>query len=221
MSTIVSTVETEKLNNSEEKTLHSMTPNDVQKAIAAFVVIQIIICVVVAVSNALILLVLIKNKKLRQDTSTLVIALAVADLWVGLFMGIDMTMNAIYFKHSNLEKYLFVILEIISSATQTSINSSMIHLLLIAADRFLSIMTPFRYNAIVTPRVTMVAIATSWTLSFIIYATSFLLEKLVNLRIVTFFRLSLYIIVISLLAGFYGKLGFTAFQHRKRFRWSI
>ena len=163
--------------------------------------------IIVVVCNTLILVAIGLDRQLRQSTSRLVVSLAVADLLVGVAMLLDNTLILAY-THGIIEG--IIIAKILTRyCAESAVYASMLHILIIALDRFMSVAMALRYNAMVTPKVTNVALICAWVTSVLATGVAWLSSP-------SYVRLSLFAMVTTLLVTLYCHVGYTAvIQGRK------
>ena len=180
----------------------------------------LVIALSVVVCNALILIAIAYDRRLRDQTSRLVGSLAVADLLLGLTYGINLlfTLKSVRWTLNSTERQLVHLLEFL---TESVFYASMFHLLAIGVDRFVSVMAPLMYDRLVTTTVTKVTLCAVWGVSALAGALQELIEVTVkqdevSTTFVYSLRLSLYVTIAVLMVVIYGRIGCIAAQHRKK-----
>uniref|UniRef100_A0A3Q3IK19 G-protein coupled receptors family 1 profile domain-containing protein n=1 Tax=Monopterus albus TaxID=43700 RepID=A0A3Q3IK19_MONAL len=108
----------------------------------------LIIAVLAIIGNFLVCLAITRNKKLRTVTNYFLVSLAVSDILVGL-VAIPCAML------TDLGQ-LFVLLQ-----------SSILSLLAVAAERYMAILLPFQYQHVMSPRNAHLALLVTWGLGAI------------------------------------------------------
>uniref|UniRef100_A0A3Q3IK83 G-protein coupled receptors family 1 profile domain-containing protein n=1 Tax=Monopterus albus TaxID=43700 RepID=A0A3Q3IK83_MONAL len=112
-----------------------------------YITTELIIAVLAIIGNFLVCLAITRNKKLRTVTNYFLVSLAVSDILVGL-VAIPCAML------TDLE--LFVLLQ-----------SSILSLLAVAAERYMAILLPFQYQHVMSPRNAHLALLVTWGLGAI------------------------------------------------------
>ncbi|KAG8597136.1 hypothetical protein GDO81_002171 [Engystomops pustulosus] len=133
-----------------------------------YIVLEVVIAVLAILGNVLVCWAVCINSNLQNATNYFVVSLAAADIAVGVLaipFAIAISTGFCATFHACLFIACFVLV-----LTQSSIFS----LLAIAADRYIAIRIPLRYNSLVTSRRANVIIAVCWLLSFVIGLTPML-----------------------------------------------
>lgn len=133
-----------------------------------YIVLEVVIAILSILGNVLVCWAVCINSNLQNATNYFVVSLAAADIAVGVLaipFAITISTGFCATFHACLFIACFVLV-----LTQSSIFS----LLAIAADRYIAIRIPLRYNSLVTSRRANVIIAICWLLSFIIGLTPML-----------------------------------------------
>ncbi|KAG8429661.1 hypothetical protein GDO86_002780 [Hymenochirus boettgeri] len=133
-----------------------------------YIVLEVAIAVLAILGNILVCWAVCINSNLQNATNYFVVSLAAADIAVGVLaipFAIAISTGFCATFHACLFIACFVLV-----LTQSSIFS----LLAIAADRYIAIRIPLRYNSLVTSRRANVFIAICWLLSFVIGLTPML-----------------------------------------------
>ncbi|XP_073510342.1 adenosine receptor A2a [Phyllobates terribilis] len=133
-----------------------------------YIVLEVVIAILSILGNVLVCWAVCINSNLQNATNYFVVSLAAADIAVGVLaipFAIAISTGFCATFHACLFIACFVLV-----LTQSSIFS----LLAIAADRYIAIRIPLRYNSLVTSRRANVIIAVCWLLSFVIGLTPML-----------------------------------------------
>ncbi|KAM4808086.1 adenosine receptor A2a [Rhinophrynus dorsalis] len=133
-----------------------------------YIVLEVAIAVLAILGNVLVCWAVCINSNLQNATNYFVVSLAAADIAVGILaipFAIAISTGFCATFHACLFIACFVLV-----LTQSSIFS----LLAIAADRYIAIRFPLRYNSLVTSRRANAIIAICWLLSFVIGLTPML-----------------------------------------------
>ncbi|ELU15216.1 hypothetical protein CAPTEDRAFT_187200 [Capitella teleta] len=170
------------------------------------------LCSVIVLGNLLILVAGFVNRDLRSKTPVLIQSLAVADLFVGVAF---MAAFSIALSRQNLPSMvvdaLYVGIEWVSYC-------SVMHLVCIAADRFISVLSPLRYPMFES-RMNSVMLAACWILALVTAVISRMLplHRLMKeiIHVVTYSATGL------MFFGCYGYIGFIARKHRLRIQSQI
>ena len=119
------------------------------------VVIKLIIFVITFLGNLFTILAFIKFPSLRRISNWFLFSLAISDLFSGVVMVIQLVD---FNKCAIIPQYLRL------AFSHVFILVSMVHLLLIAADRYLAISQPLHYDGKMTPKRAGILIGTTWLL---------------------------------------------------------
>ncbi|XP_041377301.1 5-hydroxytryptamine receptor 6-like [Gigantopelta aegis] len=124
----------------------------------------IVFCTIIG--NVFVFLAVISNKKLRTVSNYFIVSLSLADLLVGTVVMIPAALN-----ETIVEWVLGVeFCSIWASFDVMLCSASILNVCLISLDRYMSIMTPLRYNAAMTHRRALALLAGTW---FVAILTSF------------------------------------------------
>uniref|UniRef100_A0A8C5LKV5 Adenosine receptor A2 n=1 Tax=Leptobrachium leishanense TaxID=445787 RepID=A0A8C5LKV5_9ANUR len=134
----------------------------------SYIVLEVVTAVLAILGNVLVCWAVRINSNLQNATNYFVVSLAAADIAVGL-LAIPFAISISTGFCSTFYSCLFIACFVLV-LTQSSIFS----LLAIAADRYIAIRIPLRYNSLVTSQRANVIIAVCWLLSFIIGLTPML-----------------------------------------------
>ncbi|KAM9330837.1 adenosine receptor A2a [Gastrophryne carolinensis] len=133
-----------------------------------YIILEVVIAILAILGNVLVCWAVCINSNLQNATNYFVVSLAVADIAVGVLaipFAIAISTGFCTTFHACLFIACFVLV-----LTQSSIFS----LLAIAADRYIAIRIPLRYNSLVTSRRANAIIGICWLLSFVIGLTPML-----------------------------------------------
>ncbi len=142
------------------------------------IIIAIACAVVIALSlfgNALVVTVILRDKRLQNATNYILLSLAIADLTVSLLV---MLPSMIY---DIKQKWIFsrLFCKFYNSFDITCCTASILHLLLVAVDRYIAIFKPLSYRNLVRNRYVFVMVALVWILSLCLsYVDNFSLKFL-------------------------------------------
>ncbi|XP_053326377.1 adenosine receptor A2a [Spea bombifrons] len=133
-----------------------------------YIVLEVVTAVLAILGNVLVCWAVCINSNLQNATNYFVVSLAAADIAVGVLaipfaISISTGFCATFYSCLFIACFVLVL-------TQSSIFS----LLAIAADRYIAIRIPLRYNSLVTSQRANAIIAVCWLLSFIIGLTPML-----------------------------------------------
>ncbi|ELT94801.1 hypothetical protein CAPTEDRAFT_205992, partial [Capitella teleta] len=175
--------------------------------------VTITLCGVIIIGNAMIILAGIINRDLRRKTSILVASLALADLLVGI--SISITYSLIMQNERSILVMLFAMI-----FAHFSGNSAIVHLAIIAADRFISVFSPLRYAAIKTKlHVVMVIFCWSFGLIAGVLAQDVIIYPgFQGVKMINYLNFMTYFSICVLYGALYGYIGFTARKHRNNIR---
>ncbi|ELU09917.1 hypothetical protein CAPTEDRAFT_201967 [Capitella teleta] len=168
----------------------------------ALMLVLLIACILVISVNLLMLLTFAINRSVLHTMSPLVASLAFADLMVGLSMVLT-------FFVPGPGTGMFAILAVIGS---------LMHLLVIAIDRCVSVLIPMTYQAKMTTRKTVVIIVLLWITVLGIVACPMLAARSVRATPPQALQLSLFLLTSALLVGLYSYLGAVALRHHRKIR---
>ncbi|XP_063769111.1 adenosine receptor A2a [Pseudophryne corroboree] len=142
--------------------------NETYTADLIYIVLEVIIAILAILGNVLVCWAVCINSNLQNATNYFVVSLAAADIAVGVLaipFAVSISTGFCATFHACLFIACFVLV-----LTQSSIFS----LLAIAADRYIAIRIPLRYNSLVTSRRANIIIGVCWLLSFVIGLTPML-----------------------------------------------
>ncbi|XP_041378576.1 octopamine receptor-like [Gigantopelta aegis] len=130
--------------------------------IAAGLVLSVIIVLTVA-GNVLVFLAVISHRKLRYVSNYFIVSLSVADILVAILVMIPATLN-----ETLLQWVLGVTMcSIWASCDVMLCSASILNVCLISLDRYMAIMTPLRYNTLMTHKRALLLIAAVWMIAIL------------------------------------------------------
>ncbi|XP_016429364.1 muscarinic acetylcholine receptor M1-like [Sinocyclocheilus rhinocerous] len=126
--------------------------------------------IITIIGNVLVMISFRVNPLLRTVSNYFLLSLAVADFILG---AVSMNLYTTYiligqWTLGNLACDVWLALDYVAS------NASVMNLLAISVDRYLSVMRPLTYRATRTPRRAAVLITLAWTVSFVLWAPAIL-----------------------------------------------
>ncbi|XP_072125930.1 adenosine A2c receptor [Mobula birostris] len=113
--------------------------------------------------NIFICFVVTRKRKLRTTTNFFLVSLAVADILVGA-----VAIPCALLSDLGLPRCSYYLCVLMLCTLLVLTQASIFGLLAIAVERYVAILNPFRYQALVTPRNTARVIITSWALALVI-----------------------------------------------------
>ncbi len=126
----------------------------------------IVICILNVIGNGILLVTLCYHRKLRTSTNLLIMSLAGADLLFGM-SGLSLFLVAQFFLVTPQTEYICLILNCIISF---NVLISVLSLMLLMAERYVSIVYPLKHIILSRRRYVLAAITIVWVYS-LIYAT--------------------------------------------------
>uniref|UniRef100_A0A3Q3Q3Y5 G-protein coupled receptors family 1 profile domain-containing protein n=1 Tax=Monopterus albus TaxID=43700 RepID=A0A3Q3Q3Y5_MONAL len=126
-----------------------------------YITTELIIAVLAIIGNFLVCLAITRNKKLRTVTNYFLVSLAVSDILVGLVAIPCAMLTDLGRPHHNLPLCL-VLLKLF-----VLLQSSILSLLAVAAERYMAILLPFQYQHVMSPRNAHLALLVTWGLGAI------------------------------------------------------
>ena len=129
---------------------------------AVIAILCIIVCILSLVGNALVISVIIRYKRLKNATNYILLSLAIADLTVTIFVMLPATIQDI------LQEWIFsdFFCKFYMSLDITCCTASILHLLLVAIDRYIAIFSPLTYQNTVKKWHVFCMVLIVWTISF-------------------------------------------------------
>ena len=116
-------------------------------------IIKCLICAITLLGNALTIIVFIKFPNLRRTSNWFLVSLAVSDL----LSGIMMVLHVPDFNACDV-----IAEDLVTSLSHLTVMTSLVHLLLIAIDRYIAIAHPLHYDSRMTPKRAGILIASTW-----------------------------------------------------------
>ncbi|KAK9962941.1 hypothetical protein ABG768_006176 [Culter alburnus] len=137
---------------------------------AMITLITVPLSIITIIGNVLVMISFRVNPLLRTVSNYFLLSLAVADVILG---AISMNLYTTYiligqWTLGNLACDVWLAVDYVAS------NASVMNLLAISVDRYLSVMRPLTYRATRTPRRAAVLITLAWTVSFVLWAPAIL-----------------------------------------------
>lgn len=124
-----------------------------------FWIASIAIAIITIIGNSIVVLLIAICTRLRSTQNAFVLSLAVADLSIGLFLTPTMFACGAWIKcdhHLQIAFYNFLLF------------ASTCNLLGMTLDRFIAVVYPFRYQSIMTNKVTVLLLIISWITPFVV-----------------------------------------------------
>ena len=135
-------------------------PNDLTKTIISLI--GAVLVSTILVGNGLIIVLIIKYRKLRTPTNYFIIGMAIADLNVGLVLIVGVTLR--------LQPQIPLTLlecQLYSSLLTMSCFISIYSLMLVTLDRYLKVVLPLRYDALMNNKTAILYVALVYLYCFI------------------------------------------------------
>ncbi|XP_018431498.1 PREDICTED: adenosine receptor A2b-like, partial [Nanorana parkeri] len=136
------------------------TTPPVSVANVPYLVTEVLTAVVSVVGNTLICVAVLNDRRLRTVTNNFILSLAAADILVGGVAIPCAVLLDLGVARCGLYSCLLMLCNLMTFSL-----ASIFGLLAVAVERYISILCPFRYGAVVTPRASAVAIACTWILA--------------------------------------------------------
>ncbi|ELU04639.1 hypothetical protein CAPTEDRAFT_111730 [Capitella teleta] len=172
----------------------------------------LVISFLVIVGNILILLAIYLSERLRRKTTPFIASLAVADLCVGLTFFVDSTLKI-------CQKNDGIVFIVTNLFMEIAVFVSVVNIVAIATDRFLSIVIALRYAAVVTRKVIYRELIFVWTIGLLVLPASqhFYVDRSTKNYIVSrSLHLSFYVCFVGTICLLYGYIGITAWHQKRR-----
>ena len=184
-----------------------------------------IISILSLFGNGLTILAVVKFPSLQTPNNYVILSLAVSDLLQPVSVSLVIIMDA--FQSSACSKYYDIAGAVLGNVF---FMSSFLHLLVIAADRFIAVMRPLRYHSLITFRVVRNTLIATWILSIAICSSVFVFSTGgyevpcdsygETETLVATYQMSLnctiYILVAVTLIMLYSKIAVVARKHRRQ-----
>uniref|UniRef100_A0A672K4U7 Muscarinic acetylcholine receptor n=1 Tax=Sinocyclocheilus grahami TaxID=75366 RepID=A0A672K4U7_SINGR len=134
--------------------------------------------IITIIGNVLVMISFRVNPLLRTVSNYFLLSLAVADFILG---AVSMNLYTTYiligqWTLGNLACDVWLALDYVAS------NASVMNLLAISVDRYLSVMRPLTYRATRTPRRAAVLITLAWIISFVLWAPAILFWQYIGIK---------------------------------------
>ena len=187
-----------------------------------YVISNLIICIVIIFGNLGTLVCFFKYKKLQQQRYALICSLTVSDLVVGIANGMFILREIFINKEHCMTKWF----EEMSSLIRGAVFAiSISHLIIIGVDRWIAVMFPLRYAAIVTVKTTTGMTIIAWSLPLIN-----MIGNLINIMMhidttcsanmfnstASLMTILGYLFILLIMISIYGKIWHVAHKQRKR-----
>ena len=184
-----------------------------------------IISILSLFGNGLTIAAIVKFPSLRTLNNYVILSLAVSDFLQPVALGLSFIMDA--FASSVCSRYYDIAGAVLANIPFVS---SFLHLLVIAADRFVAVMHPLRYHSLITFRVVRNTLIATWILSIAICSSVFVFsiggyeipcglygrtETLVATYQVSL-NVTIYILVAVSIIILYSKIAVVARKHRRQ-----
>jgi hypothetical protein len=170
------------MNNTTVESLVSECFSDTKAARFGLVVLYVVLFIMSLVGNILVILVVYRNKSLRNSTNYFIVNMAISDLLVPILV-IPRTVKVIISQSEAWDisgvsgEILCKVFHFLSDAPPAV---SILSLICISSDRFCAVMFPLRHKKTCTPR--CVTIVLTWLISFAALAPNLYAYKLEHQR---------------------------------------
>ncbi|KAM3910573.1 adenosine receptor A1-like [Leptodactylus fuscus] len=125
-----------------------------------YLVTEVLTAVISVVGNTLICLAIINDRRLRTVTNNFLLSLATADILVGAVAIPCAILLDLGIARCSLYSCLLMLCNLMTFSL-----ASIFGLLAVAVERYISILCPFHYRALVTPRASVIVIICTWMLA--------------------------------------------------------
>ncbi|XP_056396627.1 adenosine receptor A1-like isoform X2 [Hyla sarda] len=132
----------------------------VTKTNIPYLLTEVLTAVISVVGNTLICLAIINDRRLRTVTNNFLLSLATADILVGAVAIPCAIMLDLGVSNCSLYSCLLMLCNLMTFSL-----ASIFGLLAVAVERYISILRPFHYRALVTPRSSVIVIICTWMLA--------------------------------------------------------
>ncbi|XP_067655455.1 beta-2 adrenergic receptor-like [Haliotis asinina] len=142
---------------------------DYRTVAIVFSLLQAIVMVVASFGNLMVIVAFVRYMNLRRATNKFIINLAISDLLTGLAMAYQIAS----FYVPDISRHLATCLLQFQTISVFTV-SSQLSVTFCTIDRYIAITTPFKHNAIMSPRNTAIMISIPWVYGIVIGALPFL-----------------------------------------------
>nr|AKQ63025.1 orphan G-protein coupled receptor 29 [Platynereis dumerilii] len=190
---------------------------------ASFIIYKVM-AVLIAISNLIIIIAVLKYKNLRSSTNILIVSLAFADL-----LNSPSLLLARMHYYIPIGKYYDIYIKILAclphALTVTSVAASHITFTFMSIERWLAVTFPLKFKSLVTMKKIIIAVAVSWLYAFPIpftlvmyyawqkpmefYEKPFTIMDIIPLPVFTFLGPVNYCLNITLMICFYISIAVT------------
>jgi hypothetical protein len=140
----------------------STNPNQMSTTVRVMIAIVCFIVITLSlIGNSLVVTVIIKFKRLKNTTNYILLSLAIADLTVSLLVMLPAMVQDV------IQKWIFnnLFCKFYNAFDITCCTASILHLLLVAIDRYIAIFKPLKYKQLVRKAHVFAIVIAVWTLS--------------------------------------------------------
>ncbi|KAM3857123.1 adenosine receptor A1-like [Diretmus argenteus] len=127
-----------------------------------YIAAELFIALLAVIGNLLVCVAVTRNRKLRTVTNYFLVSLAVADILVGLLAIPCAVLTDLGRPHHDMPLCLLLL-----SILMVLMQSSILSLLAVAAERYVAILLPFQYQRIMSPRNARLALITTWGVALV------------------------------------------------------
>ena len=170
-----------------------------------------VIGAVTALSNIIEIIILLRKGKERTKADDIILSLSCADMLVGIvYLGTSSYILAVGMQDADIIKLITGILHILC------FNTSVLHILTIAVERFYAVRYPIKYRLVITKKITRRTITGMWALSMTVVACFAIPDILQSTNILGVYK-GIFILVSGIVVVLcYGYLGYVIW-HRGKF----